>query len=444
MILGSGNNIIVESQKIASHLYNNLNKLGLVINVIATSGHLYDYQFENDYIVQQPKNIALIEQIKRLNGQSIIIATDPDPQGDLMAEHIKELTPESEHGRCIFNDVSEIGIVQSLNRFNNNEFSFNQSQAFKAALIKITNLHMQRESSQSNRSNYLTTTGVTLAKQFDVLGRVNKVQQRAFNVEGKQHVCNVPITWQDALSANKISPTITRDLIADRALSGRKLSVASELQDSFINGRLSYTRTDFQRLPSIAEQVLSEYTLSGELIQHDQHLDFQSNTAHYAIYNLSSPITPIEYLIKEQNRTALSHKFNDCSSINFSSESVLARTGRFLGSQITIAPENEIAYLLAKSKDTSPSNLEFSAQKYAKLFYNGTHCNSQLISSTLKHAEKHYPKLIEFGLNHVLDDLLHKQEKPLSKSKKNYHSPIPEKTASLKNIVEEVNTNFSL
>lgn len=443
MILGSGKNIIVESPKIAALLQHNLFKLGVITSVIATSGHLYDYTFHNNNIVQQPINKTIIEDLKALNGQPIIIATDPDPQGDLIAEHIKNLTPDSEHGRCIFNDISEIGVTLTLNRYNKGEFDFNQNQALKAALIKVTNLHMRKMSSKSNRNNYLTTTGISLAKQFDAVGRINQVQQRGFNVEGVQHVCNVPIQWHDANAATKVNPTITRDLITDRALSGRKLTVAEELQDAFINGRISYTRTDFKFLPSIADQTLSEYTLSGELIHHEQHLDFQSNTAHYAIYNLAHPITPIEHLIKEQNRTSLNHSFNDCSVMHFDSGSVLARTGSFIKNELTLSPQNEIAYLLASSKDTSPSNIELSAKKYSTLFFNGNHCNTKLISSTLKQAEKHYPKLIEFGLNHVLNELIIQQEKNIDSDI--HIKPENElRTVKLDNIIEEINTNFSI
>ncbi len=396
---GSGNDIhvIVESAYVAVELQRQLTVLTDNTQVHATNGHLFDYKMQDGRITLLPLSTNMTERIRRLDGENIIIATDSDPQGELIAAHIKQLTPNSKHKRCLFNDITQGGVLSALHRFNQNEFEFNESEALKAALLKITNLKI---SASKHAGLYLTTTGIDICKQFSKYGRLNQVQSRVFQRQETLYRCNTPKNLGKVCEMARPAPAVTRDIVLQNALANSNTSTAASLQESFINGKLSYTRTDFAKLPVFAEKQLSDFTLQGHLIDIDLHIEFASGAPHYALYNLGPPASRDEWLVASQNRTALSSRFSDTSALTFEGgEMLIASTDVISGLDDYLSPKNELTTLLALSKDASISNLELSAERYRRLFYNGRHLNQRLVTASLNIAEKHYPRLVQEGIH---------------------------------------------
>ncbi|WP_390240817.1 toprim domain-containing protein [Vibrio sp. R78045] len=403
---GNVNYVIVESRHIGRILQAHLDELVANTQVLATSGHLYDYKFHENKIHLVPIQTQAIDAISKLNGKNIIVATDPDPQGNLIAEHIKSLTPNSEHRRCIFSDLTKSGVLVSLNRFNKRQFEFDERNALKGALVKVANLHL-RHNGKGNSGHYQTTTGIELAKQFANIGRVNNVTSRTFERNGVHYRCNVPSSFGEATNMGRPSPIVTKQIIANKSLEGRSLNVADHLQDAFINGRLSYTRTDFSKLPAFSEKIINEYTTNGDQIDIDHHLEFNGNAPHYAIHNLAAPFSPLERMIQIHNQSSLVTKYNDTNIVTFENgHTLIASANEHCPTRTTLPPANECAVLLSLSSDSSPAILESSGARYAKHFYNGNQLNQPIISNTLNIAEKHFPALTSQGLDATLEKAL--------------------------------------
>ncbi len=400
---GTGNtaHVIVESAHVAAQLQRQLNKCTANTTVHATNGHLFSYRQDNGSIYIEPVKHSMAERIKRLDGDNIIVATDPDPQGELIATHVRNLTPNSKHKRCIFNDISELGVRQALHQFNQNAFQFDEEQAMRAALMKLVNI---RIASESKGGLYLTTTGIDICKQFATIRRINKVQTRTFERKGVVYKSAVPSSFGNAVNMQRPNPAITRDLVLRNALEGNTTHVARELQDSFIQGMLSYTRTDFAKLPYFSEKLLSDHTLDGSLVDIARHLDFTTGQAHYALYNLKAAVSDVETRIKLQNRSALCTQYNDVNLIEFDTGvQLLADSSMIKNVNGRLSPTNELSALLSLSPDASPSNIEASATRYCRLFYNGNQLNTKLINASLDIAERKYPRLVEHGIHAALD-----------------------------------------
>ena len=406
---GSGNErtrwVIVESRYAAMALQPILDRLTGEVKTIATHGHLFDYQMEEGNLYLSPKNPQIVGMISRLNGDDIIIASDSDYQGELIAAHIRALTPDSAHRRCIFNDITEMGVLVSLNNFNKRQYNFDDNAAAKAALLKIANLKLLH--SKKNSRNFLTTTSVDIVKHFNEVGRVNLVQTRVFQEKGVRVECVVPTSFGEATAMIRPAPVVTKDRVMQNALEGGTLNCTDRLQDAYINGMLSYTRTDIWKLPSFSENLLSDYTLNGALLDVEDYLDGTAGLPHYAIHNLMHPNTPLERQVQLQNRSALSSQYKDSQTITFENGRKLQASSSYVRrTKGQISPKNELAAILCCSNDSASSNLEHAAQRYERYFYNGSKLNTKLVNSTMRDAEKHYPQLVEHGVHATIEKAL--------------------------------------
>ena len=406
---GNGNErirwVIVESRYAALALQPLLDRLTDGTRTIATHGHLFDYQMTGANLSLAPKNPHTVGMISRLNGDDIIIASDSDHQGELIAAHIRALTPDSAHRRCIFNDITEMGVLVSLNNFNNRQYNFDDNAAAKAALLKIANLKLLHSKKSSHK--FLTTTSVDIVKHFNEIGRLNQVQTRVFQENGINVECVVPTSFGEAIAMARPAPVVTKDRVIQNALEGGLINCTDRLQDAYINGMLSYTRTDINKLPSFSENTLSDYTLNGALLDIEEYLSDAAGLPHYAIHNLMPPNTPLERRIQLQNRSALSSQYNDSQTITFDNGRQLQASNAYVRrTKGQIAPKNELVAILCCSKDSASSNLEHAAQRYERYFYNGNKLNTGLVDSTMRDAEKHYPQLVEHGVHATIDKAL--------------------------------------
>ncbi|MBY7854228.1 hypothetical protein KW429_11030 [Vibrio fluvialis] len=404
-----GNVIIVESPSTAARLSSLLSRLNSGYIVTSTKGHLFDYvaTASGSYALK-PINKHISDSIKTLDGQNLIIATDMDKQGELIAKHIRMITPNSSHTRCHFNDLSLAGVHRALNGLKKGEFEFRNQLADEATMIKLINMRMM---SHRAAGFYTTTTNIELVKQWLKHGTFETAQNRTFAINSGYFHCAMP-DGQRLASVVRASPVVTKDIILQRTLTNKSLNTMVMLQDSYLIGRLSYVRTDHCFLPVTAANALQEFTLCGNEIEHSYMLTYNKNIPHYAIQNLAHPRSEAEILVALQNRSALTSKYNDVLIgttetgakvlLNQSKQHVLPES----------SPEQQISWLLAQSENSSSSNLESSAIKYGKHFFNGGKRNDKLIGITQEIAMREYPMLWEKGLNQLVQEAVEKAPSP--------------------------------
>ncbi|ENI4488070.1 hypothetical protein ABXZ88_003954 [Vibrio fluvialis] len=403
----------MESPSTAAQLSSQLSKLNVGCTVFATNGHLFDYVVtpRGSYAIS-PINKQLVDTIRSLDGQRLVIATDCDRQGELIAKHIKHLTPNSTHDRCQFNDLSLSGVHRALDGLNKGEFKFQNRLADEAVMIKLINLRMK-----NNRvaGFYTTTTSIELAKQWQKHGSFDKAKSRAFEVNSAYYHCAMP-EGQQLECVTLARPAVTKDIILQRTLTGRSLNTMAQLQESYLMGRLSYVRTDYDCLPVTASKTLQEYSLGGMDIQRSYLLAYNKHTPHYAIHNLAHPRSDVEILVALQNRSALTATHNDVLVGTTTSGAKILLNQNKQHVITDVRPEQQIAWLLAQSENSSPSNIEASATRYTKHFFNGGTRNDKLIGLTQELAQREYPTLWDNGLNSLVQTALSDAPEPISPS----------------------------
>lgn len=115
--------IIVESPAKARTIYG---YLGGNYDVIASKGHIFDLpnseigididnHFEPQYIIMQGKNAVLQTIIQKAKAASeIIIATDPDREGEAIGYHIQQALSSKKSYRILFHEVTRKSITAAL------------------------------------------------------------------------------------------------------------------------------------------------------------------------------------------------------------------------------------------------------------------------------------------------------------------------------------------
>lgn len=115
--------IIVESPTKAK----TLNKfLGKEFQVEATMGHIKDLpksklsiDVENNFkpnYEEVPKKLATIKLLKRESKKAkmVYIATDPDREGEAIAEHVKEIIDNKNYKRISFHEITKTAVEEAI------------------------------------------------------------------------------------------------------------------------------------------------------------------------------------------------------------------------------------------------------------------------------------------------------------------------------------------
>lgn len=401
--------VLVESPRTSASLAAKLGALRLDYEVMATNGHLYDYQQDGNSYHLVNKQKQVIDELKSYKKRDIIIATDSDPQGELIALHIQQTAPDNTFHRCYFNDLTTTGVRTALNNMAKDAYQFDSRQAVKAALVKLINLRIKSEA--QNRF-YTTTTGIELCKQWDKHGRINDIDARTYEISG-QHYHSIIPNHHRLSSVHDVTPVVTKDLIIQRALHEKTVTTMEELQESYQLGRLSYIRTTSNKLPMTSVAFIEDEILGDDDIAHYSFFSHDPYLPHYAIHNLSSPRSSIEKAVFIQNRTALTNSHRDIYAGKTDTGALVFLKKHHRKVSSNPSPANEISWLLAQSNNTSPSTIESSAHKYAQLYFNGQHRNEQLITKTIEITQKQYPSLWELGLNELVAQSLQKNVVPI-------------------------------
>lgn len=417
------NVIVVESPNIAAQLQRLINSMSDANTfVTSTRGHLYDYQIINQKITLAPLSIPKIESMKLLNGQNIVVATDNDPQGELIAQHIKMLTPDSIHKRGYFNDLSESGVIRSINSINMGVNFFNDDIAVQASVLKIMNLMLK----QSN-DTYITTTALTIAKSLASATAITDLSLISTSNDNK--MVNALIPSNDQVQSIQIPhPLTTKDILKKEVLKGN-MDTMKDLQDSFEASALSYIRTDSLELPPDSESVLQEFTCKNMGMNNNCFSEKQ-NLSHYALHNTDHPITHLEQDIAKHNRSALTGD-GKINMINMESGASYYTT-EHTPQLFKPSPTQCIKLNLINSPDSYSSTIESASKKYTPLFFNGTTQNKGMINKVLNIAGAKCENVLEKGIKIVLEDITRSKDfvQELSKTQaapnKNLGNPIAE------------------
>lgn len=372
----------------------------LDVDIIATGGHLFDYGYRDGKLYLDNINTKGRDRVARYNGWNIMIATDPDPQGELIANHIKTLTPDSAHRRAVFNDLTLSGIAQSIDRFNRQELTFSRHDAAMAAMLKVVNLAMQQK---RHGRQYLTTTGIDIAKQFQEYGRLNHMHMIKVSDSISTSVSKGHGTIE---SMRKPTPATTKSVIMQQAMDVRSIDTMNELRNGFDMMRLSYIRTNETHLPMSARDNVRDYATRHHPLDIESHFVPHGNASHYALHNTDFAMTEVEHLVAQQNASACSSQCDTCYQIEMSNGWTTYANENDAKVDGKVAPEKELAMLLANSNDSAPSTIVQSAEKYAKHFYNGGWLNQPLLEQTIDIAQKHYPRILAVGVHESLKAML--------------------------------------
>ena len=395
------NVIVVESPNIADQLQRMINLMTSANTLVtSTKGHLYDYKIAHNKITLSPISLNKIESIKLLDGQNIFIATDPYAQGELIAQHVKMLTPNSTHKRGYFNDLSEQGITRSILNINQGMNEFRDDIAVQATSLKLINL-MLKESSKT----YLTTTGITIAKALSSNSAVNKLNQ--VTVDHQSKIIHALIPTNDQInSVNTPAPLTTKDILKKELLKGNE-DVMQGLQDSFEVAALSYIRTDSLELPPDSEHILQEFTCDTATMSKGCFSKKQ-DLPHYALHNIDTPLSYIEHEIAKHNRSALTGD-GEVSMLTMES-GVVYYAQNYAPAALELSPKQCIQLNLINSSDSFSSTIESASRKYAPLFFNGTHQNKGITNKILFMANLQCENILEKGIKVVLDEITKSKE----------------------------------
>lgn len=372
----NGDPIIFVESPVASALVHRATGL----QTVATYGHIFNYEYENNRLSLKAKNNTLIQEISRFNtlGQSMIIATDDDPQGDLIALHLRSLTPLANHKRTHLNALTGEGIRAAVKT----RCSFNDAHAAQGAYIRLLNLKLRLR----GRSHYLTTTGITLAKSFLKRGRLNKPTAFTLEHNGQQFYTGLPKhQLVDSLEVMRPSAANTRQVAMLAAMHGIE-GVHQQLQELYQSQRLSYVRTESDRLPA-SNAIYENHT--NALGQHE---------AHTAIHNLVPFQDSLERFVYKLNETATN---GQCHVLSVKTDigNMLALDEPFPTRDLS--PTCETLLHLALDPDTFASTIGKSSVKYASYFFNKT-LNTGLINKTLTMAHQIVPEVVDRGIKHTI------------------------------------------
>ena len=346
------------------------------IDSMATYGHLFDYKYQSGKLHLTAKNPALIERIGFLNrpNTQIIVATDNDAQGELIAQHLIALTPKAKHSRIHINEVTKSGIASALKK----PIAVNELLANEAAYLRLLNLKL----SHIEPRGTLTTTSLTLAKSFASRGRLNHLQNYEINHHDQHYKTRLPKCVEGDVQFKLPPPANTRQLAMLAAYNNIQ-SVHHELQELYQNGRLSYIRTDSTTLP-LTNSLYPHHVSSNQLTD-----------SHYAIHNLTPYQTDFEryvYKINESSVKGNTHCMDVVSPIG-----TFIAVNEPIGNDV-LSAKSELMMHLSLDRDAFVSTIGRASERYEKVFFKAGKLNSNRVDEIIKQGHRYVPEIIDNGI----------------------------------------------
>ncbi|CCO46830.1 hypothetical protein VIBNISOn1_190049 [Vibrio nigripulchritudo SOn1] len=383
------------------------------MDAMATYGHLFDYEYINNKIGLVAKNPVLVERIALQNtpSQTLILATDNDAQGELIAQHIQALTPRAIHHRVHIKELTKDGIESAISR----PTKVNHQLANEGAYVRLLNLKLRKLEPRG----ILTTTSVTIAKSIETRGRLNQLNNFTISHNGQEYFTRFPSELEKHVKGvTPPLPAITRNITMLAAFQDIT-NVHAALQELYQTRRLSYIRTDSAVLPS-------------SNLLYDEHISEEGlKSAHYAIYNLTPYSSDLERYVYKINESAVSSNYH-ALTVKTSLGNVIALDEPM--PNCILRPSSELMLHLSLDDDSFASTISSAAQRYERLFYKGRGLDESLVAGVRAKARKLVPEVYEKGIKHVL-----KTDNPITTEHVREQRQALEKVAKNK----EVETCFS-
>lgn len=356
------------------------------VSTFATYGHIFDYDIITGQVALVARNTQTIEKLEMLNkaNEHVIIATDNDPQGELIASHIRALTPKALHSRV----NAAVLYSQTLDEALSKPSSFNDRLAAEGAYLRVMNLKLKK----MHQKQFLTTTSIALAKSFTERGRTNHWINHTIEIDNSRLQLKLPsdLTSIDPIRVSKPDPCTTKSLMSFAAMANIT-ELHDKLQRLYESSCISYFRTDSTVLPS-SNHCYKHHVGSGAL-----------GDAHFAIHNLTPPTSELESLIYKINESAVT---GDHLAV-----SVETKLGSLVAvdtalSNAPMTPQSEVLFHLAVDDDSYASTIAKHAPKYAAYLFNGDQLNEALIGKILERSQDVAPELLEHGTKRVIQRFL--------------------------------------
>lgn len=140
--------IINESPLLANIVINRCRLID--INIFSTKGLLNYYKINNNKIsvIQRENAIQTIKFLKNLNksGEEVIIATDYDSTGELIALEVLNLIPNAKRLQIPFDELLNHNSLnpEKVNRFSNNLFNIELATIYIREITKNIDIYEKR------------------------------------------------------------------------------------------------------------------------------------------------------------------------------------------------------------------------------------------------------------------------------------------------------------
>lgn len=352
--------IIVESpaksKTIASYFNNEVTVLSSVghIRDLATSGKDgLGVDVENDftptYKTIKGKDALIKDLKKKTKGKEVLLATDPDREGEAIAWHLAQVLELdlNEKNRIVFKEITKPAIIEALNHRRHVDLELVESQESRRILDRIIGFKLSKflqNKIQSKSAGRVQSVAlkliVELEKEIDafipetyytihahfghnkadyIIPKDTKLSKEAADliVESSINPFTVSSVTKKETKRNAKAPYVTSTLLQDAVNSlhmnaARVMGIASELYqgidiDGTLTGLITYMRTDSDRLSAEFVNPANEYIESvyGKkyLGHYKTNKKDSSQDAHEAIRPTDVKNTPESlenYLTKEQ------------------------------------------------------------------------------------------------------------------------------------------------
>jgi len=276
--------IIIEAPAKVKSMRVSLDDLGIQANVIATCGHIKKFPdslwpagINNN---MEPTNLSLksmrtVERIQESAKKSkcLIIATDPDSEGHLIANDVFDLAVEVNPGIVVYRasvygmDTQHVKVAMETLK------SFDPTLAFEATRRRSIDRLISSAISDKEKGIYagrvMTTT----------LAYLNRVKDTAMSVPRR------PLTGAECMYHGSMAIGVT------------PREGAEIMQSLYEDGEMSYPRSDSARVTSRTAELLKKYYKTN--VRVDNQADSGAHPAPYPMKKVDVA-TPLEYMDKRE------------------------------------------------------------------------------------------------------------------------------------------------
>jgi len=275
--------IVIEAPGKVAHLRSILRKIGFDGSVLATGGHIYRtpkslYPVYINHNLEPTKlewtHPEYVDHLVMSLGEAeeIIIATDPDSEGHLIATDVANLArkenPDIKISRMYMFGMDEHHVFDALN----NTLEYDESRALPA---------MRRRS-----IDRLIAASMSDPDKKIFIGRV--MAQTLNAMQHDEGMISEPV--DTIMTGTEFMYHISRKMDVN------PIKISEHMQKLYESGRMSYPRSDSQRVTAYASHHVAD--MYGAYVKPDEYIDDGAHPAPYPI-SKSDIDVPYEYMSGE-------------------------------------------------------------------------------------------------------------------------------------------------